>query len=74
MKMSKYGSIEQFRNIVKAVKDSTYYNGKDDEGNVVAKFKKDTIAPGSIVSLSIPLMKLTDTVHTLTVSVEKQEG
>ena len=47
---------------------------KDDEGNVVAKFKKDTIAPGSMVSLSIPLMKLTDTVHTLTVSVEKQEG
>ena len=39
----------------------------------MAKFKKDTIAPGSMVSLSIPLMKLTDTVHELTVSVEKQE-
>lgn len=35
MKMSKYGSIEQFRNIVKAVKESTYYNGKDEEGNVI---------------------------------------
>ena len=46
---------------------------KDNEDNLIAKFKKDTIAPGSMVSLSIPLMKLTDTVHELTVSVEKQE-
>src|SRR5574344_172573 len=40
MKMSKYGSIEQFRNIVKAVKDSTYYNGKDDEGNVLFDYTR----------------------------------
>ncbi len=40
MKMSKYGSIEQFRNIVKAVKDSTYYNGKDEEGNVLFDYTR----------------------------------
>jgi hypothetical protein len=38
--MSKYGSIEQFRNIVKAVKDSTYYNGKDEEGNVLFDYTR----------------------------------
>lgn len=46
---------------------------RDGEGNLLAKFKKDTIAPGSMVALSIPVKKLTDAITSLSVSVEKQE-
>lgn len=45
---------------------------KDDKGNLIAKFKKDTIAPGSMVALSIPAVKLTDDISSLVVSVESQ--
>ncbi len=47
---------------------------KDEKGNLIAKFKKDTIEPGSMVALSIPLMKLADTAVSLKVSVKRQEG
>ncbi|HJC31574.1 MAG TPA: NAD(P)/FAD-dependent oxidoreductase [Candidatus Anaerobutyricum faecale] len=47
---------------------------KDEKGNLIAKFKKDTIAPGSMVALSIPLIKLADAASSLRVSVERQEG
>lgn len=47
---------------------------KDETGKLIAKFKKDTIAPGSMVSLGIPLMLLSDAAPSLTVSVERQEG
>lgn len=47
---------------------------KDEKGTQIAKFKKDTIAPGSMVALSIPLMKLADAASSLEVSVERQEG
>lgn len=33
--MKKYQSIEQFKNIIRQVKDCTYYVGKDDDGNPV---------------------------------------
>lgn len=46
---------------------------KDETGKLIAKFKKDTIAPGSMVSLGIPLMLLSDAAPSLTVSVERQE-
>lgn len=47
---------------------------KDENENVIAKFKKDTIAPGSMVALGIPVMKLADAAVSLKVSVERQEG
>lgn len=45
---------------------------KDDKSNLIAKFKKDTIAPGSMIALSIPAVKLTDDISSLVVSVESQ--
>ncbi|MDD2980359.1 MAG: FAD-dependent oxidoreductase [Hespellia sp.] len=45
---------------------------KNEQGEIVGKFKKDTIAPGSMVSLSIPVIKLTEDTSSLTVSVEKE--
>ncbi len=47
---------------------------RDQDGALVAKFKKDIIEPGSMVSLSVPVMKLTDATTSLTVAVESQEG
>jgi hypothetical protein len=41
MKMIKFPSIEQFRTIVKNVKDFTAYEGKDAEGNTVYNYSKE---------------------------------
>ncbi len=45
---------------------------KDNEGNLIARFKKETIEPGTMVALSIPTVKLTDDISSLTVAVESQ--
>ena len=42
---------------------------KDDKGEVLAKFKKDIVEPGSMVNLALPTMKLTDDISEITVSV-----
>lgn len=47
---------------------------KDNNGGLVAKFKKDTIAPGSMVALSVPIIKIADAATSLTIAVERQEG
>ena len=42
---------------------------KDDKGELLAKFKKDIVEPGSMVNLALPTMKLTDDMSEITVSV-----
>ncbi len=42
---------------------------KDDKGQVLASFKKDIVEPGSMVNLALPVMKLTDDMTQITVSV-----
>ena len=41
MKMIKFPSIEQYRSIVKHVKDNTAYVGKDEEGNAIFNYDKE---------------------------------
>lgn len=45
---------------------------RDEKGEIIAKYKKETIAPGSMVALSVPAAKINGTAS-LTVSVESQE-
>ena len=44
---------------------------RNDKGEIVAKFKKETIEPGTMVALSVPAAKINDTAS-LTVAVESQ--
>jgi RNA ligase len=41
MKMIKFPSIEQYRNIVKNIKDMTAYEGKDENGNTIFNYDKE---------------------------------
>lgn len=54
MKLYKFPGIEQFRHIVKQVKEQTYYVGKDEEGNVVVDR-----------TLTLPTLTFTGTVKLL---------
>jgi pyruvate/2-oxoglutarate dehydrogenase complex dihydrolipoamide dehydrogenase (E3) component len=44
---------------------------QDEQGEVLASFKKDIVEPGSMVTLALPTVKLTENTKEITVSVEE---
>lgn len=47
---------------------------RDESGGVLAKFHRDIVEPGSMVTLGLPTMKITDSTTKITVAVEEAGG
>ena len=56
---------------VRSPKDNVTMVIRDGDGNVLASFKRDIVAPGEMETLALPVMKLTDNVKEITVSCEE---
>ncbi|MBR0381142.1 MAG: FAD-dependent oxidoreductase [Eubacterium sp.] len=56
---------------VRSPKDNVTMVIRDGDGNVLASFKRDIVAPGEMEALALPVMKLTDNVKEITVSCEE---
>ena len=56
---------------VKSPKDNVTMVIRDGDGNVLASFKRDIVAPGEMEALALPVMKLTDDMKEITVSCEE---
>ena len=56
---------------VRSPKDNVTMVIRDGDGNVLASFKRDIVAPGEMEALALPVMKLTDDMKEITVSCEE---
>ena len=54
---------------VKNPKENVTMVVKDEKGEILAKYKKDIVEPGSMVTLGLPMVKITDDTKTISVSV-----